>query len=255
MTKINEIKAYTDLFGSIYGSEDKSILYYSLVKMQRPKNILELGTGLATNTLWLGLALKENNNKGKIITIDNGIGWELILSKPNNILSVNNCDKTDYNSYISSLIDKFNLNDVIQFVNQDIENADVIISSKDIDFLFCDFRHDPEFILNMFAVFITKMSDISTIVIDSVPTNIYSNLLVNKIIEIFNSGKIPKSISDIARSSGIDLNVLIDKIKKTEFQIIPIIENKKRNQNSSVMITLSPIDIFNGDSNKTQVKL
>ena len=55
----------------VYGKEKFCYLVYSLVKMQQPETILELGTGLGTTALMIAQALKENN-KGKIYTVGNG---------------------------------------------------------------------------------------------------------------------------------------------------------------------------------------
>ena len=61
----------------VYGKESFCYLIYSLIKMQKPKTIIELGTGLGTTALMIAQALKENN-KGKIWTVDNGSDWEEI---------------------------------------------------------------------------------------------------------------------------------------------------------------------------------
>ena len=59
----------------VYGKENFCYLIYSLIKMQKPETIIELGTGLGTTALMIAQALKENN-KGKIWTVDNGKDWE-----------------------------------------------------------------------------------------------------------------------------------------------------------------------------------
>jgi len=54
------LKRYAELFGPAYGTDKFSLFLYSLVKMECPLNILELGTGYGVSALWLALALEEN---------------------------------------------------------------------------------------------------------------------------------------------------------------------------------------------------
>ena len=69
-----KLKQFTDSVGPIYGTEDFGVYFYSVIKMMKPKSILELGTGLGTTMLWAAQALDENN-QGKIYTIDDGSEW------------------------------------------------------------------------------------------------------------------------------------------------------------------------------------
>ena len=55
------LKQFTDRIGPIYGTEDLGIYLYSIVKMLKPKNVIELGTGLGTTMLWISQALVEND--------------------------------------------------------------------------------------------------------------------------------------------------------------------------------------------------
>ena len=58
-----------------YNTHDFSVFLYSLIKMQKPKCVLELGTGFGVTAFLAAQACKENN-KGKVITIDNGVQWD-----------------------------------------------------------------------------------------------------------------------------------------------------------------------------------
>jgi predicted O-methyltransferase YrrM len=59
----------------IYGTENFCYFLYSLIKMEQPKTVVELGSGFGIASFMIGQALKENNI-GKLWTIDNGIEWE-----------------------------------------------------------------------------------------------------------------------------------------------------------------------------------
>src|SRR5690606_22554430 len=68
------LKKFNDIFGPIYGSEKLSIFMYSLVLRERPKVVVEVGSGLGVVATWAALALKENNNGGHIWSLDN-MSW------------------------------------------------------------------------------------------------------------------------------------------------------------------------------------
>ena len=61
--------------GFIYGSEDISMLFYSLIRREQPLNVVELGTGLGVSALWMAQAVKEVG-KGHVWTIDDGSQWQ-----------------------------------------------------------------------------------------------------------------------------------------------------------------------------------
>ena len=101
--KFAKLKSFVDNVGSIYGTEDFSIYLYSIIKMTKPKTVLELGTGLGTTTLLSALGLEENG-EGKIHTIDNGMEWSrLSQAKDRFDLFYNE----DYQTYITNLFDYF----------------------------------------------------------------------------------------------------------------------------------------------------
>lgn len=73
-----------------YGTENFCFLLYSLIKMQRPKNVIELGCGHGCVSTIIGQALKENK-KGKLWCVDNQQDWPQLkqqLEKLENIIIV-----------------------------------------------------------------------------------------------------------------------------------------------------------------------
>ena len=66
---------FTQVFGPTYGTEDSTVFLYSIVKMQRPKTILEIGTGLGVCAFQMAMAVRENDY-GHVYTLDNGDHWE-----------------------------------------------------------------------------------------------------------------------------------------------------------------------------------
>ncbi len=49
----------TDFIGTAFGTEDFCLFLYSLIKLQTPRVIVELGTGLGASAFWMALAAKR----------------------------------------------------------------------------------------------------------------------------------------------------------------------------------------------------
>jgi predicted O-methyltransferase YrrM len=239
--RFTELKRYTDRIGSIYGTEDFSVYLYSVIKMMKPKTVVELGTGLGSTMLWSGLALDENK-RGTIYTVDDGSEWDRLKTARDQI---GDHYEEEYSDFVKGLIKRYQLEDRVEFFNETID----VVDANDIDILFSDFAHGVFDVTKLLVDYIPKMNDHAKIYIDSASTHYPSYIALNKIVDILNSGKMPRVFRDVIGSkhnleSQYSLEKLKQKIENTEFSIEHIIENKDRNQNSTCCITMSPIDIF-----------
>lgn len=129
---IFKIKNYTDVAGQVYGTEDICMFLYSYVKMTKPETIIELGTGLGCCTFWMAQALKEINQGGRIITYDNGSQWDEVEQKHRSILY--KIPYYNYESYLTTLVYEFKLDEFITFKNQDVDynytgHAELVVSN------------------------------------------------------------------------------------------------------------------------------
>jgi len=228
----NKAKEYSNKAEELvgYGTEDFSVFLYSLIKMRKAKNIVELGTGLGSVMIWAGLACKENGF-GQITTVDNGLHWNQDIKSRDSDLTL----EKDYISFINNLISDNEIQDFVSFKNEDI-NINTINNSKDIDILFVDFDHGPMTIKNILASAIPRMSKESIILFDSASTYLPSYLLLENIIDHFNKNQIPESF-DISQDSK-------DFILRSRFTLTHLIEKKDRDQNSTSMIEIKPKDCF-----------
>lgn len=228
-SKFAALKQYTDSIGSVYGTEDFAIYLYAIVKMMKPKNVVELGTGLGSTALWAGLALEENGF-GSLYTVDDGSEWDRLSIYVKSL--VGNYYRDDYASFINNLITSFNLEN-IHLLNEKIS---VININEPIDILFTDFAHSVFDIVNLLAGYLPLMNNYSKIYIDSASTNYASYSALEELVSLLNQGKVPVSMQEVARSK-------ID-ISNSKFHLEHIIENKNRSQNSTACITIMPADIF-----------
>lgn len=66
---LNELEQFGATHGGYYNiPAETGKFFYILVKITKPKNILEVGTSNGYSTMWLAEAMKEN--KGKVTTIE-----------------------------------------------------------------------------------------------------------------------------------------------------------------------------------------
>lgn len=220
-----------------YGKENFCYFIYSLIKMQKPKTVLELGTGFGTTALMIAQALKENK-KGKIITIDNGKDW----IKIKNLINTNFLTHKDFFNY---LINKFKLNDFIQLKNTTLSLDKKFKFNKKIDFLFDDaINNDSLGCINVLKTYLPMMNYSSSIFIDRASTLFDSYLLLEKIIYQLNKGKIPTTISNNMTLKKQKL--LYDFINKSKFTLVHLKEDidTKINklQDSTAWIKIEPND-------------
>ena len=231
--RLIEAKKYTDRIGSIYGTEDLSVYLYSVIKMMKPRTVVELGTGLGSTMLWSALALEEND-EGMLYTVDDGSEWKRISTAKE---MIGDRFRVDYDRFVKDLILEFQVYKRVKFINEKISIVDV----NDIDILFSDFAHGVFDVTKLLADYLPKMNEHSRIYIDSASTHYGSYNTIERIVQILNSGKIPRSFEEV---SNLDYDSFIRKVHRSSFSIEHIIENKDRNQNSTCCITISPIDIF-----------
>ena len=235
MNKFAQLKEYTDSIGSIYGTENISLYLYSLAKILEPRLVVDLGTGLGSNFLWLGTALKENAT-GNLITVDHGEDWSKFIKIRDQLGPYY---REDYTDFIHNLIDEFDFGEEVSYVKSTIQDFNV---DSEIDFLVSDFAHGPYDIVSLLAKYLPKMAFYSHIFIDSASTLYSSYHTLEKLIEQFNKGIIPLTLGEMLDQSGYD--EISRLIVLSEFKLTHLIENKNRNQNSMAQIQISPRDIM-----------
>lgn len=226
------LKQFTDRIGPIYGTEDLGIYLYSIVKMLKPKNVIELGTGLGTTMLWISQALVEND-EGYLNTFDDGSEWNHLKNARNEI---GKYFKEDYLFYIDNLIDSFKIRKKVKFHPIKIKD---ITSETPIDILFSDFSHGPTNVLQLLADFLPQMNNYSRIYIDSASTYYSTYHTLEKIIDMFNKNYTPASLTERCKYNDLDKIIC-----NHEFKLDHIVENKDRAQNSTACITMQPYDVF-----------
>jgi hypothetical protein len=224
---MNFIKVYDYVINhNKYETSDFSFYLYGLLKMIKPNNFIELGTGYGTTSFLAAQAFKENNF-GKVITIDDGSQWE---------------EKTNYKNFINDKIKELNLKKFIEFKNiklnlfklNELNNLDFI------DIIFNDINCDPTYFASILKLLILKTRKESYFLIDRGATYWPSYCAIELILNNLNKNKIPKFILDLPGDNNklekiinkfnfyvmyIKKNNMIDDITQDSFAVIKIQEN------------------------------
>jgi hypothetical protein len=226
---------FTKILGPAYGTEDSAIFLYSLVKMHRPRVILELGTGLGVCAFQMAMAAKENDY-GCVFTVDNGGHWEGTgaLVQQHQIVPPG----TDYPNYLDTVAEWLDVKPFVTFMNQTMPPLPEL--DEPIDLLFSDFAHGPEDTLRLMAFYLPRLSECSSIFIDGASTLRQTYELLEALIPQLNAGTVPDSLRQFVSDNG--RNAFDDLVGMRRFTLMHLTEVKQRSQNSMAWIKIEPRD-------------
>jgi predicted O-methyltransferase YrrM len=234
---IGPLKLFTDRVAPIYGTEDWCVWLYGLVKMQRPKTIMELGTGTLATTLWLAQAVKENG-AGHVWTVDHGQDWSSLLETHASAFKPEE-RRTAFGEYFKHVIGTFELEAQVTLVEKAMPPYPVL--PDPIDMLVSDFSHGPNEILELLAAYLPHLADVGSVFIDSASTLYASYGLLEMLVPLLNAGKIPAMIWN-----NIELGhrePTLEWVRRHSFQIVHLVEAKERAQNSTAWLRFWPADV------------
>lgn len=229
------LKEYTDRTGEYYGTVDRCVMLYSLIKMHRPKHVYEIGTGLAGSALWMAAALAEIG-EGRLYVTDGGFDWgekKWKLLRPEEI-------RPTHAEFFNALVDRFGLSEFVEFRAGRFPPFPEF--APEYDFVFSDYRHGFEDLLEVLAHFLPRMSRTSSLFIDSVPSLSGSYLMLRELMRMFERGKIPELLFQKIAPEHFERLCLF--VQASEFQFIPLVEAQRRSQNAMAWLRIQPADLM-----------
>ncbi len=258
--QIAKLVKVNTLLGEHLGSEDLSVFLYSQIKMQRCRNVVELGTGLGVSAFWMAQAVHENG-QGQVSTLDDGRAFvpegseraqalitqaekQLGLSLPRSRGAQRHLD------YLKAMSAHLGLSRCLKLCRGSISLNGAHFGAgrrypflrKPIDLLFSDFAHQPKDILKILATFLPRMSDWSSILIDCASTKLASFLMLERTVEQLNRGKVARSILSECRTVPF-AKELLHRVQHQRFTLVHLVEEKDRVQNSTAWLKIEPLDI------------
>jgi hypothetical protein len=235
--------------GLQFGTEQFSFFLYSVVRMQVPEVIVELGTGLGISAFWMALGAQANKS-GHVWTVDDFQWFARRPRRANEIASklreadVVSLESPTAEQFYSSISRRFELDEYLTFVKGTIELNEAghfdrySFAGRPIDLLFSDFKHGPLQVMRILGHFLPRMAPSSSIFIHSASTSWSSYLLLEQICSHINAGRVPKSIQDLCT---VDLQEVM---RNRRIVLVHLTERRERKQNSAAWLKIEPVDVF-----------
>lgn len=243
---LSRMMRYASVFGPVFGSEDSSLLLHSLVKMQQPEVVVELGTGLGVSAVAMAFAAKANG-RGMVFTVDD---LEFLERDPQLLgcviealtrNSLGSFAAANAAEFFDELIREFGLSDHLTVVRTTIDLDDphhidsYPFAELKIGLLFSDFSHGPDDILGLLAHFLPRMTPFSSLIVDSVPSDPISYLTFERLIQQLQTGRI---LPALAQRCTVDLHEVI---RARRLTLVHFLERKDRaSQNGCSLLRLEP---------------
>ena len=235
-----KLKEFSDRLGLVYGMEDFPLFLYSLVKMQKPEQILELGAGLGVSTFWMAQACEEND-RGTIVTVDNGEHWPDLLETDALPLTEEERSFGKHRDYFHHMTEHFGFSDRILLLEDTVPPYPTPKNGEKIDICFSDFDHRPEQVILMFAALLPYMQTNSHIFIDSAPTYFASYQLLENLMGFFNKGQIPLAMREQINQAQLEAAETF--VRHSRFILVNITEARGGAQNSTAWVKIEPLDV------------
>jgi predicted O-methyltransferase YrrM len=229
----------------LYGTENFCHFFYSLVRMDRPAAIVELGCGGAATALMAAQALCENGH-GHLWTVDNGTDWsdEIIRTACFDAAGMD-LEEISYPAFIKTLCDRFGLADRFSLVEKTLDGIDFFDPGRKIDMLFADATPShAEGCVALLKYYLPRMNPYSSIFIDRAGTINHAWMVLRYVMNCFQVGKIPWHLIDGCTEEQVRSMERL--VKTCEFQLINLTETmhdkRTKMQNSRAWIKIQPVD-------------
>jgi hypothetical protein len=241
--------------GPVYGSDTIALLFYALIRRERPRNVVELGTGLGVSAFWMAQAVKENG-VGRVTTLDDGSHWQeaaklraalapLAAVPPFDRLPL---DTIAYGAFIRDATRALGLEDHLTFMEGHLDLGPsgsfgperYPFLAEPVDFVFLDIFRTPEHILDTLFHVLPVAAPCLSLFIDSASTSAVSYLFLETLVDQLNSGKVPWRF--LANATPERRRLFLDLVASRRFTLVHLVERLRRAQNSTAWLKIEPVD-------------
>jgi Methyltransferase domain len=229
-----------------YGTENFAFFLYSILRMQQPTVVVELGTGAGTTALMAAEALKHNR-KGHIWTVDDGSHWQEGALRRSCQQALGYLDEDETHLlFMERLLKACDLEGYLIPVRTHVESGKLFCPDNlKIDVLFADIASGPAACVTLLRYYLPKMASYSSIFIDRASTLYGAHLLLNYFVEQLNRGRVPLDLlKDLGQEERIYMREFVD---RSSFSIVHLTETygaktSADHQNSRAWIRIEPLD-------------
>jgi predicted O-methyltransferase YrrM len=240
------LRRYRRLTGEVFDSDPLATFLYSLVRMHRCETVVELGSGLGSTALTLGLALRENG-AGRAWTVDDFrlVNEHLDLAAMAARVEAEGLLEhapSEPGELIAAMARRLGVEDRLAVVRRRIElDRDELIedapwAGRPVDLLFSDFNHGPEATVRMLAYWLERMAPSASIVIDSASTWWPTWLALEKLHELLSAGRVPGMLE----AWGADLERVV---ARRRFTLVHLTRVGRSRQNGAAWLKIEPVDL------------
>jgi predicted O-methyltransferase YrrM len=168
-------KNFTNLLPNNFGTENVSLVLYSLIKTCRPKNIIEVGTGYSS--LFISKAIEDIKNESFDVELQNTLTEDSAIHTNNynpKFTIIDNFQMTTSITNTEQVLKQENLYSNITFINQDIFEF-LKTNNEVFDFVWLDIGSGQEYSF-LFSEFYKNLPPNGIIVIHSTLGNLAGRL-------------------------------------------------------------------------------
>jgi predicted O-methyltransferase YrrM len=231
----------------LYGTEHFGLFLYSILRMQRPEVVVELGFGAGATACLVGQALRDNGT-GRLWTVDNGSDWATTSLRGYCQDAIGARDDSEsWIEFAIRLTRGLELNDFIAFVDKEMVDADYFDPGSAIDLLFADATSsDAVGCMELLKYYLPRMRHHSSIFIDRASTIHHSYLVLNEVVRMLDAKRIPAFLSrDLTPAHRASLDELIASCRISIVHLAEMTTGKLNlRQNSRAWIRIEPDDIL-----------
>jgi len=229
---------YARHIGPIFGSEKISFLLYSLVRIRRPDNVIELGCGTGATAFCMAMALRENDH-GRLLTVDNEQAWPEVSAKlPLKQLGFE--AGISMADYIAACGRRFGVDGHLTYHRSELPPFPA--PKDNLGFLFVDYNHRPENVAKILATYLPIMAPSSLIVFDSAATFFPTYQFLENLEHMLAQGRVPDMLlRDQSAERRVAMTTLV---QRSRIKLMHFVEKDKAEQNSASALFIDPMDVL-----------
>jgi len=179
--------------GESYGMETFCWFFYSLIRMECPNVIVEVGSGAGVTTIAAALALNQNG-RGTLWSVDDGADWTHIRKYSQAALGYYD-ESESYPRFRARLAEHFRVEDHVRMIAATVSGGAYFSPESDVDLVFIDAGNTTASgCIEILKYYLPKMSAYSSICIDASSIIWDSYLLLELVVGVLNDGRIPGSL-------------------------------------------------------------